>query len=45
MTKIEKITKMTVQEIKEAIRLAESVGDFTTAEILKKRLQKQSVNS
>ena len=37
--------EMNVEQIKEAIRLAESAGDSTTAEELKKKLQKLSINS
>ena len=36
---------MNVEQIKEVIRLAESAGDNTTAEELKKKLQNMSINS
>lgn len=35
---------MDVQEIREAIRLAEAAGDEKTAEELRKKLQKMSIN-
>ena len=37
--------EMTVTEIREAIRIAESAGDNVTAEQLKNQLQKMSINS
>jgi hypothetical protein len=35
---------MTVQEIKDAIRIAEAAGDYHTAEQLRKKLQRMVVN-
>lgn len=35
---------MTVQEVKNAIRIAESIGDKVTAEQLKLRLQQMTIN-
>lgn len=35
---------MTVQDMKDAIRLAESIGDLSTAEELKKKLQHMTIN-
>ena len=37
--------ELSVTQLKEAIRLAESAGDNTTAEELKKKLQNMSINS
>ena len=36
---------MSVQEIQEAIRIAESAGDTVSANELKQKLQKMSINS
>ena len=36
---------MNVEQIREAIRLAESAGDSTSVEELKKKLQNMSINS
>ncbi len=38
------MSEMTIQEIKEAIRIAESAGDSNTAEELRKKLQTLSIN-
>lgn len=35
---------MSVQEVKSAIRLAESIGDQATAEQLKKQLKSMTIN-
>jgi len=35
---------MTVQEIQDAIRIAEAAGDVESAEALRKRLQQHTIN-
>ena len=38
------MAELTVQEIQDAIRIAEAAGDAETAEALRKRLQQHTVN-
>ena len=40
-----KMADMTVQELQEAIRIAESAGDTATAEELKTKLKRMAINS
>ena len=39
------MSEMTVQQIQEAIRIAESAGDLASAEELRNKLQHLSINS
>jgi len=38
------MAELTIQQIQEAIRIAEAAGDASTAENLRKRLQQHTIN-